>query len=144
MVNWNKSKISIDFNATAVNDRTMSLIIVYGDKSWKFLPLPREITTWSTDICFPSKLSLLFGGKTQSDTKVDSHGNIISNMGVAIENISLDGIDCWKWWTEHATILELDDSDEILLGKNVCSNGRVDLRFDQDNAFFWLASSKLE
>jgi hypothetical protein len=144
MVEWNKSKISIRFNAEAVDNRTMSLLITCNDKSWKFLPLPGGDTIWSADICLPTTLRLMFGGKTQTDTKVDSYGNIISDMKVTIENISLDGINCWEWWTEHSTILELDDSDEILLGKSICSNGRVDLRFDHDHAFFWLASSKLE
>ena len=144
MIEWNKSKISIKFSAEAVDNRTMSLLITYEDKSWKFFPLPNGDTVWSADINLPSTISLMFGGKTQTDTKVDSHGNIISDMRVIIQNISLDGIDCWEWWTEHSTILELDSSDEILLGKNICSNGRVDIKLDQSNAFFWLASSKLE
>jgi hypothetical protein len=95
MIEWNKSKISIKFNAEAVDNRTMSLLITYDDKSWKFLPLPIGDTVWSADINLPSTISLMFGGKTQTDTKIDSHGNIISDMRVIIQNISLDGFDCW-------------------------------------------------
>lgn len=143
MIIWNKSVLSIDFDATSINDRTMSLIITNNNRCWKFLPLPVGKTTWSTEIFLPTRISFVFGGKQQNDTKVDAVGNIVENMSVNIKNVRLDGISCWEYWTELSTVLECDDSDEILLGKNISSNGQVSMSFDDDNALFWLIQTKL-
>jgi hypothetical protein len=143
LINWNKSTIEIEFDVVAVNNSTMSLIISHNDRSWKMMPLDEGISRWSTEIVLPTKLSLEFGGKKSNDTIVDSDGNITANKSVVIKNIKLDGISCWEYWTELSTVLELDNSDEILLGKTITDNGRVDLIFDSSNAFLWLAKSKL-
>lgn len=143
MIIWNKSTLSVDLDVNSVNDRTMSLIITNNDRCWKFLPLPVGKTTWSTEIFLPTRILFVFGGKQQNDTKVDAAGNILENMSVEIKNIWLDGIPCWDYWCELSTVLECDDSDEILLGKTVTSNGTVSMSFDQDNALSWLIQTKL-
>lgn len=142
MVCWNKSTIAIDFNSESVNDRTMSLIISNENKIWKFLPMPQGRSTWTAEITLPTKLSLEFGGKRSNDTLVDNDGNIIKNMTVDITSLKLDGIPCWQYWCELSTILELDHSNDLLLGKTISDNGKVDFLFEEDNAFFWLTKSK--
>jgi len=143
MIDYNKSTITIELDANKVNDSTMSVLITTNNITWKFVPLKEGINRWSAEISLPTTVSLEFGGKKENDTIVDVDGNIVANKSVVIKNIMLDGISCWDYWIESSIISELDKTNEILLGKIITENSRVDLIFNEDNAFFWLAQSKL-
>lgn len=143
MLSWNKTEISIDFQARSYQGRTMSLEIRNEDRAWKYDPLPVDHMTWNACIHLPCSVTLLFAGKKHDDTQVDEAGNIVHDMCVIIQDIRLDGISCWRHWPELGIVLEREDSDDILLGKHITANGRVDLPLQEANAMFWLVKSTL-
>lgn len=140
----NHTCLSIDFESVAVNDQTMSLWIIYRDQVWRHGSMPEGSYTWTHNIELPARVSLIFGGRSDRATLVDSNNNIVKNQSCRINSVRFDGLPVWSLWTEHCVITELDDSDDVIIGATVCANGRVDLIFDQATAFECLVTSKLQ
>jgi hypothetical protein len=143
-VNRSNTRISLDLESVAVNNRTMGVSILYQGQTWHWPTLPEGLFTWSHDIELPAKITLIFGGRSGTTTLVDEHNNIVKNMSVRINTVKFDGLPLWNLWTEHCVITELDDSDDVIIGATVCANGRVDLVFDHTTVFECVASSKLQ
>lgn len=144
MINWAKTKISFELDSVPFNNKTMSLCVLCNDHMIQSpMRLPNGISIQSYDIELPSKITLLTGCRDANGTVVDKNNNIITNMSITINSIRLDGLPAWKYWSENLLIIECDDSDEIILGKHICANGKIDIFLNESSAFNWLVKSKL-
>ena len=136
------SKLWMKFRSESAFDATMSMTIHSQDQQWSWTPTPEGEFQWSTYIEFPSQIALNFSGRTNKNTLVDADGNILKNRSIMIESLCLDGMSCWQYWLDHAVNLHCENG-QIETGRHICNNGTVTIDFDTDNAFFWLARSKL-
>lgn len=136
------SKLEIEFDFVAVNNRTMSLDIVYNNSIvWTRKSLPEDNIRCVLEIVFPAKISLIFTGRTGQTTLIDEHQNIIKNMSINIKKMHVDGLEVCPVWVENNVITECDDSDEIIIGPCLCANGRADLFFNEPDAFKFIVKS---
>lgn len=142
MVEFVSAKLCMHFNAVSTYDTTLSLKIYHDDRVWQWQPMPEGKTIWCADIVFPTKIILEFDGRTDKNTIVDEHNNIISDRKVIIENLTLDKLPCWEYWLDHKILQKCTDGREIQ-GRHVCGNGRIEIDFNEPNSFVWLAKSKL-
>lgn len=143
MPRWNLAKLSIEFECESVYDKTMNLCIVHNEEIvLPTMAMPEGSFTWDYNIELPTRLTLITSGRTQSSTIVDEHNNIVKNMSITIKNIFLDGLPVWNFWADHCIITECDDSDEVIIGPTICSNGTITLEFNELSVFKWLVKTK--
>ena len=139
---WSNTRLSIDLETVAVNDKTMSLQILYNNRiCWQQKPLAEGFTTWSQDIVLPSTVTLVFGNRLEHSTIVDDQGKIIKNMSIIIKSIKLDNLPCWPYYLNDL-VTDSDSSDEIFLGPTICTNGKMDIIFNENSAFHWIVKTK--
>jgi len=143
MNHWSTAILSIEFVTTAVNSRTMHLSIDTQDSIETIGTLPEGKWVWKKYITLPARVCLWFDNRNGVTTLVDEQGNITKNMSVKINTVSLDGLPCWEYWTEHSIITECSDTQNLLIGSTVCANGCVELLFDATSAFEWAVKTKL-
>ena len=145
ILQMSESELAIDMQSIDLDRQTMSLDVIYDNKvvhSWNPLP-PGDVNLCLT-IDMPCTVSLIFGNKTPDSTHVDEQGHILRNLSVILEDLRLDGISAWPHWLDHGLrMIPTDGGESFNPSRTICHNGKINLVFDQSNAFFWLAKSKL-
>jgi len=87
------------------------------------------------NIQLPEKLSIKTSGKIDGkDTKVDTDGNIVEDMYIQIENISLDDFPLNEIYL-HQRINLLTEKGETNTSNYIGFNGTVNLDFVEENVF---------
>lgn len=140
---WSTAQLSIEFETESVNEKTMSLQILYNDRIWQQKPMPEGTCVYTQEITLPAKISLIFSGRHGTTTLIDENNNIIKNMCILIKTIKLDGLPLWQFWPEFNVITECDESDDLILGSALVVNGRADLFFNEPTTFECILKSKL-
>jgi hypothetical protein len=134
MVN-NCSTVTLDFEVSHVRDRSMSLTIETDHDVKHFDQLPSGRFKHTVDIKFPSKFNIIVSGKGANDTLIDQDGNIIGDMYIKLNRLSVDGILCSTNYV-HELVNCTTNGDRVQT--NYWGfNGTIKLDFSHSNVVFW-------
>lgn len=142
MLDLSKTDLSIDFETVGYQGKTMSLTIINDGDVWCQTSMPEGWSSWNKEVILPTKVTLVFGNHDKNSNRVNEDGSV-DQMSIRIKSIKMDGMSCWEYFPESFCITECNDSDDIILGSTMCVNGKMELLFNEDNAFTWLVKSKL-
>lgn len=97
--------LSIDFEFSNIDNRKMSVVL----KTNKETLIINEQGIIKIEIQLPSLVTLIFSGKNQeTDTLMDSQGNILQDVHVKIKSIRIDGLEIPEWSIQKKITLETD------------------------------------
>lgn len=130
MTLFNTCKLKITFKFGKCNNRLMKLIV--NDEV--LIPVDNYVV-FEKNIQLPKKLVLKTSGKIDGvDTKVDAKGNIVEDMYIQIESISLDDFPLNEIFL-HQRINLLTENGKTNTSNYIGFNGTVNLDFVEDNVF---------
>jgi len=130
MTLFNTCKLKITFKFGKCNDRLMNLTV-----NDEVLNPVDNYVLFEKNIQLPEKLSIKTSGKIDGkDTKVDTDGNIVEDMYIQIENISLDDFPLNEIYL-HQRINLLTEKGETNTSNYIGFNGTVNLDFVEENVF---------
>jgi hypothetical protein len=94
------------------------------------------------DLVLPENVVIKTSGKNlKYDTKMNSKGEIIEDLYVKIESISLDGFPLGERYIHQLITINTDDGNHVSTSY-LGFNGEVVLEFAEDNAFFQVLKIK--
>ncbi len=94
------------------------------------------------DLVLPENVVIKTSGKNlKYDTKMNSKGEIIEDLYVKIESISLDGFPLSERYIHQLITMNTDDGNHVSTSY-LGFNGEVVLEFAEDNAFFQVLKIK--
>lgn len=141
MTAFAKSKVVLIFEVGTIDGRSMAMDLHYQGNVQRLADLPQGVLHHTMDVEFPSSMRIEISGKGVNDTKVDSQGRIIEDKYILLKNILVDGHPIDQNWCCRFVVLRSDDHGPIV--SNYWGfNGVVDLDFDSDNSFKWLAKTR--
>lgn len=125
-----KTRVTIEFKFGTVRDEAMSVTILADDKHYQ---ATTDNTVVSFDVDLPTDIKITVAGKNnQTDTIVDSDGNIVEDKFVQIVNFALDCFTLDEIFL-HQRIKFLTESKDEYITSYFGFNGTATLNFDKDN-----------
>ena len=118
------------------DNRHMQVQVINGDYTNLVSPNSDNVGTVDFDIELPTCVILKFSGKnSKTDTSVDAEGNIISDMYVKINSISMDGFELNNVFL-HQKIKLLTESGSEIQAPYIGFNGTVTIEMSESCVFF--------
>lgn len=129
-------KFTLDFEFGELSNGKVMTVEIGQNDHWQ--PISRDKNnraTVSVDVDLPSKVSLRFLGKNMNtDTKVDENNNIVEDLYVRINRVSVDGFDMDRAFM-HQQIKLVREDGSIVPTCYVGFNGCIDFNFEHDTVF---------
>lgn len=114
MPKLNICKVKFIFEFGLLDNRYMQTSVTSGNHSQLVIPDSNNIGTVEFDVELPTQIVLKFSGKNSAtDTQIDADGNIIRDMYVKINSISMDGFDLNKIFLHQKMKLLTESGQEI-------------------------------
>lgn len=137
MPNWNQVPIEIDLEFGLLDDKIMQVQITANQHRVHIDPViehQKGHASFQTVVALPGQVILEFSGKNNNtDTRLDSEGNIVQDLYVKITDVKLD---CFKLSNKFKhTHLKLETSDQTICTPYVGFNGRMTINLDKTNIF---------
>ena len=130
-------KLVIEFEIGRLsNGKSMDITLTNGDQIYH-VDTGQKSCKQTLEVDLPDVVLINFSNKDQNtDTIVDTDGNIVEDCYVKIQNISLDTFDMDPMFREKKLILERTNGESIpIAGSYIGFNGCVKLNLDQPTIF---------
>ena len=102
------------FEFGLLDNRYMQTSVTSGKYNQLVIPASNNIGTVDFDVELPAQIILKFSGKnSDTDTLIDENGNIISDMYVKIDSISMDGFELSKIFLHQKITLLTESGQKI-------------------------------
>jgi hypothetical protein len=135
MAELNTCKLKFEFEFGSIQDRRMDLEIVNDNSTLPIIPGADGRAKIQINIKLPTKVILRFGGKNaNTDTIIDSQGNIINDMFVKIVKIDFDGFELGQVFLHQKIQLHTYD-DQIITTSYIGHNGQITFDFTESDVF---------
>ena len=131
----NCSAVTLDFDISHVHGRSMSLSIETDHATEYFEQLAEGRFQHTTTIQFPTKFNIVVSGKGPNDTLVDQDGNIVGDMYIKLNRVSVDGIPCSTNYVHE--LINCTDRGDTVQTNYWGFNGVIKLDFSHSNVIFW-------
>ena len=127
-------KIGFEFEFGVIQDRHMTLQILHDDNVFMVAGSEGKANL-EFDIVLPTRIVLKFSGKNpNTDTLVDSTGNIIEDMYVKITKVNFDGFDLSDMFLHKKIVLDTNDGQQIVTSY-IGFNGTINFEFNESTVF---------
>lgn len=123
------------FEFGLLDNRYMQTSVTSGKYNQLVIPASNNIGTVDFDVELPAQIILKFSGKnSDTDTLIDENGNIISDMYVKIDSISMDGFELSKIFL-HQKITLLTESGQKIQTSYFGFNGISIIELPESSVF---------
>lgn len=138
MTNFSKCVLNIKFGYGKVNNKLFKIQVNYNGTIDDLLAYETDkgiFSNYVKEIILPTSIDIVFSGKDNNvDTIVDSEGNIIEDLFVQIQQISLDQFDLNEKFLHQRIVINTNENQSYTTSY-IGFNGTVTLNFEEDNIF---------
>lgn len=136
MTNFSNCNLKIKFKFGYCSNKFFNVAIKYKDSVTSIFPTQHDeefIAVYEKSIQLPSEIEIFFSGKDlNQDTIIDDAGNIINDLYVQIEEITLDSFKLNSKYLNQKIDLVTEDGD-IHTARYIGFNGKISLQFEENN-----------
>lgn len=133
-LNFNYVRLSIEFEFSKVNDKIMTVDVVYKDRHVKLHPNEPGVYSLELDIDIPNTVRFSFSGKDNRTDTIIVDNKIVDDLCVKIKNISLEGFKVDKPIL-HLLPKLITESGSTIVSNYIGFNGFIDIEILENNIF---------
>lgn len=146
MTNFSECRLKIKFKFGYCNNKFFNVDIKYKDSLSSILPVQSDeefIAVYENLIQLPTDIEIFFSGKDQNqDTIMNSDGEIVEDLYVQIEEITLDYFKLNSKYLNQKIDIVTENGDTHTTSY-FGFNGKITLRFGEDNVLAQTLKSNL-